>query len=88
MTLTSNGVASIYPTTASVGVNARQMGQQERSDTLQARNTRIQLGENIKVTVRRSEPNGSGGTYQHFTVPYQKSMRVLDALNWIAEQPG
>jgi succinate dehydrogenase/fumarate reductase iron-sulfur protein len=61
------------------------MGQQERSDTLQARNTRIQVGGNIKVTVRRFDANGTGATYQPFTVPYQKSMRVLDALNWIAD---
>jgi succinate dehydrogenase/fumarate reductase iron-sulfur protein len=40
------------------------------------------------VEVRRAD--GSEGTtrYQKFAVPYQKWMRVLDALNWIAENDG
>jgi fumarate reductase (CoM/CoB) subunit B len=60
---------------------ARQLGQSEHHDTLQARNSRLAVGEIITVRVRRS---GDAGRAE-FRVPYQKWMRVLDALNWIAE---
>src|SRR6186713_2052615 len=38
----------------------------------------------LRVRVRRSE-GGADAQLQEFQVPYQKWMRVLDALNWIAE---
>ena len=60
----------------------RRPGQAEEHDTLAARNSRLAPGERIAVRILRSE---GSGTYQDFHVPYQKWMRVLDALNWIAE---
>jgi succinate dehydrogenase/fumarate reductase iron-sulfur protein len=58
------------------------LGQAEKHDTLAARNSRLSPGEHIAVRIRRSNDNNR---YQDFQVPYQKWMRVLDALNWIAE---
>ncbi|HEY6023434.1 MAG TPA: 2Fe-2S iron-sulfur cluster-binding protein [Pseudolabrys sp.] len=62
---------------------ASKMGQIERSDTLAARNSRLSVGDVIDVRIRRYQ-DGSP-RYQDFKVPYHKWMRVLDALNWIAE---
>src|SRR5215831_20239584 len=63
------------------GGQARQLGQDERRDTLQARNSRFASGDAIIARVRRSDD----GRLAEFRVPYRKWMRVLDALNWIAE---
>jgi succinate dehydrogenase/fumarate reductase iron-sulfur protein len=60
---------------------ARQLGQNERYDTVAARNSRFAAGEMITVRVRRSD----AASIAEFRVPYRKCMRVLDALNWIAE---
>jgi fumarate reductase (CoM/CoB) subunit B len=38
----------------------------------------------LRVRLRRHE-GGVAGELQEFMVPYQKQMRVLDALDWIAE---
>jgi len=57
------------------------LGQTEKHDTLAARNSRLSPGERVAIRIRRSEI----GEYQDFEVPYRKWMRVLDALNWIAE---
>ncbi len=62
---------------------ASRMGQIERSDTLAARNVRLSAGDAIDVRIRRYDDGGT--RYQNFKVPYRKWMRVLDALNWIAE---
>ena len=62
---------------------ACRMGQIERSDTLAARNVRLSAGDAIDVRIRRYDDDGT--RYQNFKVPYRKWMRVLDALNWIAE---
>lgn len=64
---------------------ARHLGQIENKDSLEARNARLASGGEIAVRVRRSAQNGNSGSYQDFKVPYQEKMRVLDALNWIAE---
>src|SRR5262249_13654053 len=61
---------------------ARQLGQRERRDTLALRNSQFSVGEMLTVRVRRSDSDGS---LAEFRVPYRKWMRVLDALNWIAE---
>ncbi len=58
------------------------LGQAENYDTLAARNSRLSPGEHIAVRIRRSDDISR---FQDFHVPYQKWMRVLDALNWIAE---
>jgi fumarate reductase (CoM/CoB) subunit B len=60
-------------------------GQKERQDSLRARNSRFAEGELLKVRIRRSGDAPSSGGYQDFEVPYRKWMRVLDALNWVAE---
>jgi succinate dehydrogenase/fumarate reductase iron-sulfur protein len=61
-------------------VDARRLGQDEHADSLRARNARIAIGEMVVVKVRRSDD----GRLQEFRTPYQKAMRVLDALNAIA----
>ena len=61
---------------------ARQLGQRERHDTLALRNSQFAVGEPLIVRVRRSD---DGAGLAEFRVPYRKWMRVLDALNWIAE---
>jgi succinate dehydrogenase/fumarate reductase iron-sulfur protein len=60
---------------------ARHLGQAERHDTLPARNARFAAGDVIVMRVRRSDDGGLA----EYRVPYRKWMRVLDALNWIAE---
>jgi succinate dehydrogenase/fumarate reductase iron-sulfur protein len=81
-------VTSISPADPSVPVfspvDGRWSGQAEH-DSLAARNCRLTPGEWLTVKVRRSEVPAGGDVYQAFQVPYQKWMRVLDALNWIAE---
>jgi succinate dehydrogenase/fumarate reductase iron-sulfur protein len=64
--------------------SARSLGQIERHDTLAGRNARLAIGDELTVRVRRFE-EGRGPELQEFKVPYQKWMRVLDALNWIAD---
>jgi len=66
-------------------VDGRRIGQAEQQDSLAARNSRLAPGESLTVKVRRSQVPAGGDVYQEFQVPYQKWMRVLDALNWIAE---
>jgi len=66
-------------------VDARRIGQAEHHDTLAARNARLAPGDTLTVRVRRSGDAASGDGFDEFAVPYQKWMRVLDALNWIAE---
>jgi succinate dehydrogenase/fumarate reductase-like Fe-S protein len=65
-------------------VDARRLGQSEHHDTLAARNARLAVGDTLTVRVRRFERE-VGAQLQQFQVPYQRAMRVLDALNWIAE---
>lgn len=65
--------------------SASRLGQIEHADTLALRNSRLTPGDRITVTVVRSDGAASQARTQQFSVPYQKWMRVLDALNWIAE---
>ena len=62
--------------------DARRLGQIEQHDTLAARNSRLAVGDLLTVRVRRFEGTAE---LQEFQVPYRKWMRVLDALNWIAD---
>jgi succinate dehydrogenase/fumarate reductase iron-sulfur protein len=57
----------------------------ERADTLALRNARLASGAILNIKVKRTDAAGAAAGYQEFAVPYQKWMRVLDALNWIAE---
>jgi len=64
-------------------IEARRLGQGENFDSLRARNERIAIGAPITVRILRGD--GRHGTrWQEFRTPYQKAMRVLDALNAIA----
>ena len=65
---------------ASGAIDARRLGQVEHADSLRARNARIPIGDPVVVKIRR----GDNSRLQEFRVPYQKAMRVLDALNAIA----
>jgi fumarate reductase (CoM/CoB) subunit B len=65
---------------ASGAIDARRLGQAENADGLRARNARIAIGDPVMIKVRRSDD----GRLQEFQAPYQKAMRVLDALNAIA----
>ena len=64
---------------------ASRLGQSERQDTLIQRNARLVPGDTVDVKIRRFDRDSAGARYQSFKVPYRKSMRLLDALNWIAE---
>jgi succinate dehydrogenase/fumarate reductase iron-sulfur protein len=69
-----------------VQVDARSIGKAENFDGLLARNTRLNPGDPVRIRVRRFDadrPDQSG--FESFVVPYDASMRVLDALNYIAE---
>src|SRR4051812_39103772 len=66
-------------------VDARRLGQAEMYDTLAARNSRLVPGDQIVVRIRRSDSGAGSAAIQEFHVPYQKWMRVLDAINWVAE---
>src|SRR5829696_6556502 len=73
------------PGAVQAGMDARRLGQIEMGDTLAARNTRLSAGDKIAVRIRRSDGAGGPAALQDFQVPYQKWMRVLDVLNWVAE---
>ena len=66
-------------------VDARRLGQVERHDGLAARNARLAPGDALRVRVSRFDPEAGTSAFQEFAVPHRKWMRVLDALNWIAE---
>jgi succinate dehydrogenase/fumarate reductase iron-sulfur protein len=69
------------PSPLAIG-DARRLGQVEQHDTLAARNSRLAVGDLLTVRVRRFDGTAE---LQEFLVPYRKWMRVLDALNWIAD---
>lgn len=65
---------------------ARWLGQSERHDTLADRNSRMAEGDTVVLRIRRSEPDAAPASrIVEYRVPYRKWMRVLDALNWVAE---
>jgi succinate dehydrogenase/fumarate reductase iron-sulfur protein len=69
-------------------VDARRLGQAEHGDSLKARNSKLHDGELLTVKVKRSAEAGGPARFETYRVPYQKWMRVLDALNHIAEHDG
>jgi fumarate reductase (CoM/CoB) subunit B len=83
----SSGDASTGGTAvpATAFADGRSFGQAEQHDTLAARNSRLAPGDFVRIKLRRSEAQAGNDTYQQFEVPYQKWMRVLDALNWISD---
>ncbi len=40
-------------------------------------------GEKVILKVRRQEPGGAEPTFSTYEVPYQKYMRIIDALEWL-----
>lgn len=69
-----------------IQIDARSIGKAENADGLLARNVRLTPGEPVRVSIRRQETNEAGSIrFEEFVVPYVQSMRVLDALNYIAE---
>jgi fumarate reductase (CoM/CoB) subunit B len=80
-----DGSTGATAATATAFIDARRLGQAEQHDTLAARNSRLAPGDLVRIKVRRSETQAGHDAYQRFDVPYQKWMRVLDALNWIAD---
>ncbi len=69
-----------------VQIDARSIGKAENSDGLLARNTRLKPGDPVRIRVRRFDADDTSKSgLESFVVPYDKSMRVLDALNYIAE---
>jgi len=76
-------VTSAYAPTQSNLVG--RLGQAEEHDTLAARNSRLAPGDIVAVKILRFDRAEDRSAYQDFRVPYQKWMRVLDALNWVAE---
>jgi hypothetical protein len=72
-------VVSIAAAPVGLG-DARRLGQVEHYDTLTARNSRLAVGDTLTVRVRRFE-RAAGATVQEIQLPYQRAMRVLDALN-------
>jgi len=69
-----------------IPVDARSIGKIENADGLLARNSRLMPGDPIRVRVQRYDAGETGARYfEDFVVPYDTAMRVLDALNYIAE---
>ncbi|MBN8970070.1 MAG: 2Fe-2S iron-sulfur cluster binding domain-containing protein [Rhizobiales bacterium] len=69
-----------------VQVDARSIGKVENADGLLARNARLKSGDPVRVRVRRYDAGETGTPrFESFVVPYDTAMRVLDALNYIAE---
>lgn len=72
--------------TAQERIDARRLGQTERRDSLRARNELLRPGDTVTVRVQRMDPSEPSATsVAEYHVPYQDRMRVLDALNYIAE---
>jgi succinate dehydrogenase/fumarate reductase iron-sulfur protein len=69
-----------------ISVDARSIGKAENADGLLARNTRLKPGDAVRVRVLRFDADDADKSgFEDFVVPYDTSMRVLDALNYIAE---
>lgn len=69
-----------------VRVDARRIGQSEAMDDPLSRALDLVEGETITAHIYRFDPTvDREGRYQTFKVPYSRMMRVLDVLNYIAE---
>src|SRR4051794_2765354 len=69
-----------------MSVDARSIGKAENSDGLLARNTRLKPGDPVRIRVLRFDADDAAKSgFEDFVVPYDTSMRVLDALNYVAE---
>ncbi len=71
---------------ASLG-NAARLGQTENHDSERARLDRMREGDTVCARILRYDPEaGQAPHYETYTVPYSKWMRVLDVLNYVAEE--
>lgn len=66
-------------------IDARRLGQVRHFDTLALRNERLHPGDPVRLRVRRFAGEKTDANYEEYVVPYSPSMRVLDALNFVAE---
>jgi succinate dehydrogenase/fumarate reductase iron-sulfur protein len=67
-------------------VDARSIGKAENFDSLAARNHRLAVGDPVRLRIRRAGGDlGEDIRFDDFEVPYQQSMRVLDALIYVAD---
>jgi fumarate reductase (CoM/CoB) subunit B len=68
------------------GVDARSIGKVENFDSLAARNQRLAAGDPVRLRIRRAGGDlGQQIRFDSFEIPYQDSMRVLDALIYVAD---
>lgn len=67
-------------------INARKLGQTETGDSEKARLYAMREGDIIRAKILRFDPTKDEVPYfDEYEVPYSKKMRVLDVLNYIAE---
>ena len=71
---------------AAAGVDAKRLGQAESGDSSLARLASLREGDTVRVQLQRFDPSRDEAPYmESYEVPYTKLMRVLDVLNYIAE---
>lgn len=67
--------------------NASRLGQKESGDSVDARRGRMREGDYVHARVYRCDPSRDAKPrYDSYKVPYSRLMRVLDVLNYIAEE--
>jgi fumarate reductase (CoM/CoB) subunit B len=67
--------------------NAARLGQTENHDGDKARVSRMREGDVIRARILRADPAaGQAPHFESYEVPYTKWMRVLDVLNYVAEE--
>jgi fumarate reductase (CoM/CoB) subunit B len=72
--------------TQAVMIDAKRVGQAEAGDGPLARLTRMSEGETVRARIFRFDPSSDKEPrYVEYEVPYTRKMRVLDVLNYIAE---
>jgi len=68
------------------GIDARSIGKVENFDSLAARNQRLSAGDPVRLRIRRAGGDlGQQIRFDSFEIPYRTSMRVLDALIYVAD---
>jgi fumarate reductase (CoM/CoB) subunit B len=71
----------------SESVDARRLGQSEMLDSNDDRLNRLKIGDTVTAKIYRYDPSkDSAPRYETYQVPYVKWMRVLDVLNYLAEE--
>ena len=79
--------ASHVKSTQSSAVDARHLGQVEMHDSSEDRLKRLNIGDTVTAKIYRFDPSvDKEPRYETYKVPYVKWMRVLDVLNYLAEE--